>query len=465
MKKIIHSLSIIILIGNFTSINALYRALQQRSATSSRSITKPSPRVVSSSIARTRAISLSPFIYGQRRAFSVTTPAQQKKKASWGEWFSSLLSQKELTAEEFAEKFDKITFHHTVKQWQAPNGRFYNDWYRFDESDLEKAKKLVDDNKQFINTVMQDQVGYDERSQAWVVWARRSGSTYGIEDSQKTMLDMILGRIFRGDSNFTENFVVSENQLNLLKLASYILDQGGTVHESNKSAYKKAYLKLMIRYRALYSDRASTNYGVEYELETLKKVFRGLDVILEKVVPEMQQEIREAQQVRADMEKNEASYRAKATDKADRVEFLRKRIQRFETRWRVETGKWDYGDSYSGWKNANWDDPQKDVHWDEDEYQAWLRGESPGGGFRFESGEFGIQSAEQSITHWLPEVTNKTPYAEAKKAFNVYSKINHPDKLSKELSAEEKTKKEEDYKKFINAWDNYNASRQKTVTE
>jgi hypothetical protein len=297
------------------------------------------------------------------RSFSTTIP----QRASFFENFKSYFRITPLTAEEFYNEFETIIRGHLMENWKTPvSGKILRKHTIFTNSDLEAAKKLIDENENFVNTQIKN----------YMLEGRRTGYagayrlvTRGKSETNSTPIDMCLIRGLEhisalGADDFDFSF---ESMINLISLAEYIMNKGGIINEANKSSYESVYLdRLMKTYMDLYSDRFSDTkndptitYKRKYGIEAMKAMFKALDPILEKLIPEFKEKLHKAQQERLKIEQNPKAYKIEQENKK---KFMEQKLKQKED-YLFPNGVF-YPHQEGNWQN---------IEFNEKEYQEWLK--------------------------------------------------------------------------------------------
>lgn len=365
-----------------------------------------------------------------------------------------------LTPEEFVKELEKCIVLRQGK-WRVPGSRFFREGPLFDDNDLAKAKQLIDENKELINKDVQD------RESTW--HSKYAPDSYGTF-THLTVLDRVLNAIFR-PSHMIYAFHASDRELKLIELLKYLISIGAVISPENKSEYEAAYLhRLMDSYRKLYEGRSL--YGVEYELDRIKKLFKELDPILEQLMPEFKEKLHEFQRERLQIEANEEGYKAKMQDKNDRAEYLREKIKHKEIEWRYRHNNWSDSWNLGPRITKEWEN----VQFDEQEYQQWLKNGKSffKFNFKFDSGSGSYQqpprrsSVPSKTFQELLGLPASATHVAIMKAYRTFLKENHPDHLQSLVLSGAMTKAEADTKiekvKQVNdAYDHYKLTRPKVA--
>jgi len=385
------------------------------------------------------------------RSVAVEASAQKKGSSDWWNW---LFPPKEMTTQEYSMHIDTLLNGHVDPAWRAPNRRIIYDKKVFNENDLKKVKEEIDLNREYI---------MDYSTGGW----RFGWSFYWVlDESQKkmsgTILDKVLCMIFNGDQYGMNDFAVSDSTLNYIKLAQDLRNKGVTINPDNEEKYVKIYCDfLMPRYRELYEPNPGTRYGVEYELEKIKKTFEGLDALLEQLISnqDLKKQLTDAQKERANIEKDESKFREKQEDEENRDEYLRakakyEKIQKWHMTKNPDDLEFGFSPIY---------DQLKKQRFNETEYQAWLKSGKNAGffhgyhweGFKFNFGGGSGQKLNNSDLkiYSLLSIPESSTNAAVRLEYREFMKKNHPDYAQNESDKKERTNKVADVN---DAYDVYN---------
>ena len=298
------------------------------------------------------------------------TATEATTESGWGSgianWWKSFSSKetKMLTPEELCKTIQHLLKGHKEMFKPNPNRRGY-ERLTFDEDGLsvaeDKIGQLIEQNENYKKYLMNNPRSFSFSHD--LLWKHE------IPSMASTMLDEVLYRIFDGDHYDDNSFTPSDNALNYIKLAQYLIDKGVKINPMNEEVYQIIYCEhLMEWYKELYKPQPSTRYGAEYELKKFREIFQELDPLLEQIItdPGLKDKIYQAQQERAEMEVDEQEVRDKLEGEADRNEYLRKKAQYLGISHMRNH-------SYAGWETTNFYDQLKREPLDESEYQDWLK--------------------------------------------------------------------------------------------
>jgi hypothetical protein len=265
---------------------------------------------------------------GQSRAYPASA-ARQSNQGWFSSWFGSnsvsstgqsastswwsRMWHQELTPEEFVKELNECC---TTK------GSFPGLLIFFlDDSRLERAKKLIDDNEKIIH---------------------QSIKSNNKDFPEYTILDMVMGMVLQ-----KEYYHSPESFLKFTELIWYLIDKGAKIIPGHNVAYKQHYDNLMYHYnRCYFNSNSSLN------TEMMDNMFSLLDPILQKLIPEFTDELKRVQKTRAHMANDPEAY----------VEYQ-------------ESKKFFIADKKKEWrkKNNKWDpDLYIEIKFNELEYREWL---------------------------------------------------------------------------------------------
>src|SRR5579872_3031013 len=159
---------------------------------------------------------------GQSKGYgtAVVPQGKEQKKGEDGWWksFTSIFKH-QLTPEEFIVEFEKCIYR--MGDWTSPNGRTFTLKLLFDDNDLQNAKRMINDNEQFINNDISDKNIPSKKRMGTYHWgyvAWKSGSFPTDEERQEyhmerekgfqhlRIADRVLDAIFRGETASTDDF-------------------------------------------------------------------------------------------------------------------------------------------------------------------------------------------------------------------------------------------------------------------
>jgi hypothetical protein len=300
---------------------------------------------------------------GQKRFYSSSASTQQSDSGSFSE-------QKKLTPEELSNEVSDIIKGHRVPQLRM---------YIFNKDDLDIAIAKFDElfkQHEEYKTYLMTEMNY--------------------EISSGTVLDKVLCMIF-------DKVIV----LDYIQLAQYLLTKGIKINPANEKIYVYIYCNsLMKSYKAAYGPKPIVRRITGHELDRLKKIFNALDPLFDQIItdPALKSQLRQAQQERVNIEKNENNFREELKNKADKEEYLREKAW-YETR--QELGD---GDEFFVYENKRNDlyariyERIKKEPFNESEYQEWLKKDKDRSAFR----DFAFkQQSQEKQQQWYQEQEQK----------------------------------------------------------
>ncbi len=388
----------------------------------------------------------------------VVGSGESRGNQSGGSWWSRLWSgtgaqffaQKKLTPQQFKDDFVSIIYR--TGEWTLPNGnaRFYRK-FLFDDNDLQKAIKLIDDNIDLINH------SFEGTSLTWnrEVWSLNPAYSPFGPVKQTNLADMLFDAIFCGDEGLRGSFklfVASEMKVKLVELFHYMIDKGARITPELKPAYNVACLEIMRSLELMY-EGYSTLRDADYEIIAAEKILHNLISILEKLMPESEYQatFNSIKQKLAYIEKHRQEYKAKKQDERDRDDYMddKRRQKRDEYRARYGGIPGDYEDE---------DYARKYAQFNEAEYQQWLKN---GKTFKLQvlSLDDPIAGLIQALK--LPENTTER---EMWNKFRTVRREDHPDKVQPlidagTISKEKGEKRIAYYTDVMSAYNAYKAAR------
>jgi DnaJ domain len=394
----------------------------------------------------------SPFATGGQKRMYSTRTSSTPKASSWGNWFKSFFesTNKEETAILTNEEIDRLLEGHVEAKDQyhpLPYG-----YMLFDENDLEKAK-------QKLGTMIEQDAKYkDSIIDTWKYYYSFGNRPHSYE---QTLLDKVFLRLFNGEENRfgIVTFTPSESALYYIKLIEYLISKGARIDPRNKDIYQQAYSdkvhSLMKSYKGLYKPNPLTVYGVEYEIQKFKEIFKALDPIMEQIMPEFQPELAQTQKERMEIELNEGSYRKKAEEESNKAEYMHAKRDYLFNEYQKRTG------DYESYPN----EVKIDVEFNEKEYQNWLKSGKSKNFFypeweqAFKSGfKFGREFSQDQLTvtkNTITQLLGIAATSSEKEISNAYRKFAmqyHPD-----VTQDPNNPMSLKLKNEINpAWDEYN---------
>ena len=397
------------------------------------------------------------------------TQYNEPKKTIW-EQFSSWFKPAPKTPQEFIGEFEKCTYRNG--EWTAPSGRFYVNKLLFDDSDLQKAKKMIDEHMDFINQDIPD------GNIPGTVGTRHYGynPNTGKHEEFKTLrlADRILDTILSGELFYFEAFTPSEVTVRLIELLKYALGKGAHISEVNKARFQYMYLNNVMDTFKYNRQGTRRGFGIEYEYDNMKKAFKELDLIYEQQMPEFKQQLRMAQKERAEIEVDVSAYQEKMQDQRDREDYVRAKRNLQKIEYAHQHGYWKAYEEIRDDESAPW----YEVEFDEKEYKQWLKNGKSFFRMEFNFGTSGRSSRSKERT--MPSGPSKTvAYArllnvldltagasetDMKEKFKKVSLENHSDRL-RNLPETERVKREEYYKMVTNAYSDYNQAKARAAKQ
>jgi hypothetical protein len=328
--------------------------------------------VVSSRATAVRT-STSPFSPIQQSAFHTTVSTQQQQPSFW-DTVTTFFQTKSMSPYDFGRYVDYL-IKGEKKFRSTPLRDMYV--YVFNDADLVYAKERIARNKKLINHTLREKY-YNLRYSDVTPNSEKKSDAKPII-LKEAVLDVILAKVFSDYSTWN----APESSLNRLKLAEYIINNGGNIKAENMPAYEDAYLNGIMRdyknlYLELHSPLAAEKGDMRYKAELIKDLFEKLDPIIEKIMPDFREKLHKAQEERAAIEKYDEAYikkikeeedrlrdeRIRKIDKENRRNFLRAKIA-----WRESIEPTDV----EMLANISLDEPEKHKEWDEEQYQRWLK--------------------------------------------------------------------------------------------
>lgn len=392
----------------------------------------------------TSSFSTSPFgRAGQRRYYS-TIP---NKSTSWWDKITSLFQEKLLTVEEI----EKLLAGHIDKEWKNSWGDKVGRMV-FDEKDLEIAEeklgKMIEKYPEYTTSIIEKYKYYFNFS--------------GHRSPDLTVLDKAFFFLFNGDKN---NFSIvtmtpSNSSLNYIKLITYLISKGAQINPENYDMYQQAYLQTLTRsYEQLYSSNPRTVYGIEFEMQKFKEIFKELDPILEQLLPGFGHELKKAQQERAKIETNPQEYKKKMQEE-DRSKYMWQKADKMSRNHNMRAR-----DAYASYPNEFLDK----VQFNETEYQEWLvsgkdqnffyRDRQKGyADFGFEGADYekeALEEEQKSIWDLISGLTAQSSEKEVSLAYRTFMLKNHPDRLPKNLTKAKREELLKSVKEVNDAFDRY----------
>lgn len=406
--------------------------------------------------------------------------------------------------ERFIEDFNGVLNGTKMKKVQSSyDFRISEEKTIFSNEDLERAKKFIDNNIQFINTMFKSNyyVGEGQTLPRGVRVHKYPDPIY-----HERALDIVMrrwfsyiktGDLYHNAYNVTYDLTDLENIKNYLKLAKYIADKGGVL--SSLYSYQKVYTEiLMSHYWQLYEGDLSLirfypmNSYEESQAKIIKEIFQELDPLLMKLSNEhFRPHLFHAKKAREEMEKNPNEYRRKKNDEMDRRNPKRKETREKQDRQAYLEAKRKRKEIIWRWENKGWgmEFPSEELrrYWNnvdfiEEEFQEWLK--DPNGfilrydffygspreyATRHQSkNQSRDQRQEQSqseskqqvpkyegkpIWDLLPGLTTSSSKMDIATAYRKFMLQNHPDKLPKNLPEKEKNSIVDKVKAVNDAWD------------
>lgn len=404
---------------------------------------------------------------------TISNPEIQKtsniaQSGGWWNWLSSFV-QKSYTPEQMELKtkgIDGIMYellYPQNKEQIKDNAGIIRNIRSFDDNDLNKAKQkisqLVNLDANYKNSVVTVK---NNPEPFWIKDLRTEESHFGTimrsfylhnlgkwgYEFTGTILDEVLYKIFSGEHRVFDFSTPVNKQLNYIRLAQWLVDNGFKSSPNNQKWYNLGYEEVMKAYKNTYKPESFSRKSLVFlDENSFKKIFAELDPLLEKIIinPELKKILRSFQQERREIEKNPQKFREELIEEEKRSEYIHQKGQKIQSEYINRTGDWTQ-DTSTFYKQA-------EENFNKAEYEEWKQTGSLGDDqyvIPMTVIEKKIQALEKKFK--LPSNASTKMILQS---IQSYIKMNHSDTLksNQDMSAEEKDKKAQEYAEFIGSYD------------